>query len=103
MDALVTGGAGFIGSHVVDALLRQGYTVAVIDDLSSGQLANLRSATARGARLHRLDVRDAGAVRDVVMAERPQFVVHLAAQIDVRVSVEHPAHDADVNVLGTIA
>jgi UDP-glucose 4-epimerase len=103
MHVLVTGGAGFIGSHVVDALLELAHTVTVIDNLSTGQEANLEGALGRDARLCRLDVRDAVAIADLVLAERPTLILHLAAQIDVRVSVTDPAGDAGVNVLGTIA
>src|SRR5262249_2512719 len=103
MNALVTGGAGFIGSNLVDALLERGDRVTVIDNLSTGKRANLDPAVARGAALHEVDVRDAGAVSDVFATARPEVVFHLAAQIDVRYSVENPAGDAEANVLGTIA
>jgi UDP-glucose 4-epimerase len=96
---VVTGGAGFIGSNLVDALLARGDRVAVIDDFSSGKRANLTG----GATVHELDVRDAAGVDAVFARARPQLVFHLAAQIDVRASVEQPAQDADTNVLGTIA
>jgi UDP-glucose 4-epimerase len=102
MRALVTGGAGFIGSNLVDALLDRGDDVAVLDDLSSGSESNLAGAFERGARLHRGDIRDGDAVADVFERERPELVFHLAAQIDVRVSVARPAYDARTNVEGTI-
>jgi len=102
MDCVVTGGAGFIGSNLVDALLARGDRVTVIDDLSSGKLENLDSAIAAGVQLHRLDVCDAAAVARVFTEVRPQLVFHLAAQIDVRRSVEDPAFDAEVNVRGAI-
>jgi UDP-glucose 4-epimerase len=102
MDCLVTGGAGFIGSHVVDALVARDDRVTVVDDLSSGRRSNLADAEARGAVLHEADVRDPGALASIFAAARPEVVFHLAAQIDVRHSVEDPAHDADANVLGTI-
>ena len=102
MDCLVTGGAGFIGSNLVDALLARGDRVTVIDDLSSGKLENLSGAIEAGAQLHRLDVRDAPALADVFARVRPQLVFHLAAQIDVRRSVEDPVVDADINVGGAI-
>ena len=95
MRAIVTGGAGFIGSHVVDALLARGDEVHVLDDLSKGT----RERVAVGAELHVADIRDPDAVFDAV---RPEAVIHLAAQADVRVSVERPDLDADVNVLGTV-
>jgi UDP-glucose 4-epimerase len=102
MRCLVTGGAGFIGSNLVDALIDRGDRVAVIDDLSSGKRANLERAIRGGAELHLVDVRDAGAVARVFDAVRPEVVFHLAAQIDVRYSVADPAGDAATNVLGTI-
>jgi UDP-glucose 4-epimerase len=102
MHVLVTGGAGFIGSHIVDALLDRGDDVAIIDDLSTGRRENLAGARPRGARLHVEDIRDAAAVNQVFAAERPEVVFHLAAQADVRKSIEDPAFDAGVNVIGTI-
>ena len=102
MDCIVTGGAGFIGSNLVDALVARGDRVAVIDDLSSGRRANLEGALRLGAILHEVDVRNAAAVAGVFAAVRPTVVFHLAAQIDVRVSVDSPAVDAGANVLGTI-
>jgi UDP-glucose 4-epimerase len=99
MRILVTGGAGFIGSHTVDALIERGeYEVAVLDDLSSGKRERLDSR----ARLHQADLRDADAVRRVIAQERPEAIVHLAAQMDVRRSVSDPAFDAQVNVVGFI-
>src|SRR5437763_16355507 len=95
MRAVVTGGAGFIGSHVVDALLERGDGVHVLDDLSRGRRENVAAAAA----LHVGDIREPD---DVVDEARPDVVFHLAAQADVRVSVEQPAYDADVNVLGTL-
>jgi len=94
--AIVTGGAGFIGSHVVDALVAQGAEVAVVDSLVHGAQDNV----ATGAELHVRDIREP--LEDVFDAVRPEAVLHLAAQADVRVSVERPVEDADVNVLGTV-
>ena len=102
MDCIVTGGAGFIGSNLVDALVARGDRVAVIDDLSTGRRANLKGALRLGAILHEVDVRNAVAVAGVFAAVRPSVVFHLAAQIDVRFSVDSPAGDAGSNVLGTI-
>jgi UDP-glucose 4-epimerase len=102
--ALVTGGAGFIGSTLVDRLLAEGYQVDVVDDLSSGSLANLaeaRSQQTRRLRFHQLDVCSAQLVELVVRC-RPEVVFHLAAQADVRVSVANPVEDAQVNILGSI-
>ncbi|MHB8658438.1 MAG: NAD-dependent epimerase/dehydratase family protein [Solirubrobacteraceae bacterium] len=103
MDCVVTGGAGFIGSNLVDALLARGDRVAVLDNLSTGKRANLEGALDAGAQLHELDVRDSAALVSVFERVRPQLVFHLAAQIDVRLSVEDPGADAAANVLGTIA
>ena len=102
MRTLVTGGAGFIGSNLVDALLGRGDDVAVVDDLSTGRRSNLDGALERGAALHHADVREAAAVREIVASERPAVIFHLAAHIDVRRSVSDPASDAQVNVEGTI-
>ncbi|MGH2874933.1 MAG: NAD-dependent epimerase/dehydratase family protein, partial [Solirubrobacteraceae bacterium] len=102
MDCVVTGGAGFIGSNLVDGLLARGDRVTVIDNLSTGRRSNLDGALAAGAVLHELDVRDAAGVAAVVAAAAPEVVFHMAAQIDVRRSVDDPAFDASVNVLGTI-
>jgi len=102
MRALVTGGAGFIGSNIVDALLDRGDEVVVLDNLSTGRLSNLDDALSRGAELWKVDVRDAEAVRGAFAVTSPQVVFHLAAQIDVRHSVEAPAADGEVNVGGTI-
>jgi UDP-glucose 4-epimerase len=101
MKALVTGGAGFIGSNLVDALLARGDEVTVVDDLSTGRRENLEQALANGAALEELDIRDADAVSDVVGRTRPDAIFHLAAQIDVRKSVADPAWDARINVEGT--
>jgi UDP-glucose 4-epimerase len=95
MRAIVTGGAGFIGSHVVEALLARGDEVHVLDDLSKGRRENVAAA----AELHVADIREPDEVFD---SARPRAVFHLAAQADVRVSVEQPVLDADVNVLGTL-
>ncbi|HKR49722.1 MAG TPA: NAD-dependent epimerase/dehydratase family protein [Pseudonocardiaceae bacterium] len=102
MRAVVTGGAGFIGSHLVDALIDDGADVLVVDDLSRGLLANLEPALDRGARLAKLDVRDGFAVDEAFRSFRPELVFHLAAQIDVRTSMDEPARDAAVNVLGSV-
>ena len=104
MRALVTGGAGFIGSTLVDRLLAEGHAVDVVDDLSSGSLANLGEARAtRGYELtfHRLDIREP-AVSELVAHLRPEVVFHLAAQADVRVAVDRPVFDAEVNIIGTV-
>jgi UDP-glucose 4-epimerase len=96
--ALVTGGAGFIGSHLVDALLADGYEVCVVDDLSSGDAGNV----AAGARLHTLDITDRAALRAIVEREAPRAIFHLAAQASVVASVADPGRDCEVNVQGTL-
>ena len=96
--ALVTGGAGFIGSHVADALLARGDEVVVVDALSTGKRERVPDA----ASFEQLDIRDGAALRRLVDGFRPQAVFHLAAQADVRVSVDDPGYDADVNVRGTV-
>lgn len=103
MKALVTGGAGFIGSTLVDRLLADGWEVEAVDNLSSGKLSNLESARAAGPRFvfTERDICDAS-ITDVVAACAPDVVFHLAAQIDVRVSVADPALDARTNVVGTL-
>jgi UDP-glucose 4-epimerase len=102
MRALVTGGAGFIGSNLVDALAGRGDEVIVLDDLSSGRRENLAGAFERGVELIEADIADPAAVAAAFDAHRPEAVFHLAAQIDVRRSVADPAYDLGVNVGGTI-
>ena len=103
MRTLVTGGAGFIGSTLVDRLLAEGHDVTVVDDLSRGRLENLAGAREAGERFvfHKLNLIDPTIV-DVVADAAPEIVFHLAAQIDVRLSVEDPVYDAEVNVVGTV-
>jgi UDP-glucose 4-epimerase len=101
MNALVTGGAGFIGSHVVDALVERGDEVVVIDDLSTGRRENLAQAGGR-AELIEADITDARAISEAFERHQPELVFHLAAQIDVRRSVADPIYDLNVNVGGTL-
>ncbi len=104
MRVMVTGGAGFIGSTLVDRLLADGHEVDVVDDLSNGSLANLARARADhpdAVVFHRLDFRSTGLV-DLVTARRPEVIMHLGAQMDVRVSVARPIFDAEVNILGSL-
>jgi UDP-glucose 4-epimerase len=101
MNCLVTGGAGFIGSNLVDALLARGETVTIVDDLSTGRRGNLDRALAAGAELVECDIRDRGALTEVARRVAPRAIFHLAAQIDVRKSVADPAFDASINVGGT--
>src|SRR5918992_5785830 len=96
MRVLLTGGAGFIGSHVADHLLERGHEVAVVDDLSSGKRENVPE----GARFYEEDIRTGCA--EVFEEFRPEALSHQAAQMDVRRSVREPEFDAEVNVLGTV-
>jgi UDP-glucose 4-epimerase len=97
MKVLVTGGAGFIGSHVVDTYIDHGYEVVVVDDLSTGRMSNLNPA----ASFYQMDIRSPR-LAEVFAKERPDFVNHHAAQMNVRRSVDDPLFDADVNIRGSI-
>lgn len=94
---LVTGGAGFIGSHIVDGLIKEGYEVVVVDDLSTGKEENIH----KKAKFYKLDIQDSK-LEEIFQKEKPDFVSHHAAQKDVRVSVSDPIYDAKINILGTI-
>lgn len=96
MKVLVTGGAGFIGSHIVDALLAAGHTAVVLDNLSTGRKENLPDEVT----LHEVDICQRDAVRKVLEQERPDAVCHQAAQMSVGRSVQEPSFDAEVNILG---
>jgi UDP-glucose 4-epimerase len=98
MRVLVTGGAGFIGSHLTDALLARGDEVIVVDDLSAGRTERLDDRVT----LHKVNICDAGPFASVVSRAEPELICHLAAQIDVRVSVNAPALDTQINVVGTV-
>ena len=95
MKIVITGGAGFIGSHIADAYVAAGHAVTVIDDLSSGHAENVP----KGVRLEKLDIRSPEAAR-VIADVRPDVLNHHAAQMNVRVSVDRPGYDADINILG---
>jgi UDP-glucose 4-epimerase len=98
MRALITGGAGFIGSHLLDRLLVDGHTVTVVDNLSSGHRDRIPDAVP----LHVVDITDTTAVTDIITTSQPEVIYHLAAQISVRHSVTDPQHDTTANVLGTL-
>ena len=102
MKAVVTGGAGFIGSNLVDALLEHGDEVVIVDNLTTGKRDNVEQALANGARLVEADIRDGEALRDLFVEVKPDVVFHFAAQIDVRKSVADTPLDAMINVVGTI-
>src|SRR6266571_4991647 len=97
MKILITGGAGFIGSHIVDRLVQEGYEVVVVDNLSTGKRRNVN----RAAKFYRSDIRSWWLER-VFRRERPVIVCHHAAQMDVRRSVRDPVFDAETNILGTL-
>lgn len=98
MKVLVTGGAGFIGSHIVDALIEQGHEAVVVDDMSTGARGNLNPR----AQLYEVSITDTGALAEVFERERPQIVNHHAAQTSVRHSMADPSYDAQVNIVGSI-
>ena len=98
MRVLVTGGAGFIGSHLADAFLARGDEVIVVNDLSTGRAGRLDEQ----AGLHKLSITDAVSLGEIVRGTRPELICHLAAHVNVRTSVDAPAQDAQVNVLGTV-
>ncbi|RJQ18361.1 MAG: SDR family oxidoreductase [Nitrospiraceae bacterium] len=98
MKVIVTGGAGFIGSHIVDELINNEYEVVVIDDLSTGREENINGK----AKFYKLDIRNTAGLEEIFRNEKPDYVTHQAAQKDVRVSVSDPVYDAEINILGTI-
>jgi UDP-glucose 4-epimerase len=98
VKVLVTGGAGFIGSHVCDAFIAKGAEISVVDDLSSGRPGRLP----KGAVLYRQDILDANHLTGLIREIGPELICHLAAQVDVRASVADPAADAAINVVGTV-
>ena len=97
-SVLITGGAGFIGSNLTDALLAEGRECHVVDNLSNGKAIRV----ADEAELHQLDIREADLLATLVERTKPATIFHLAAQADVRRALEDPVYDADVNVIGTI-
>jgi len=107
MKILVTGGAGFIGSHLVDKLIKNGHKVVVVDNLSTGKRENLnpaffkKSGAGTKAKFYKIDI-CSPQISQIFKKERPKIVYHLAAQIDVRKSTENPVKDAKINILGTL-
>ncbi len=97
MKLLVTGGAGFIGSHLVDALIAEGHDVVVVDDLSAGKMENVNPA----ATFHKLDICDPS-LADLIHESKPDAIYHQAAHVNLRRSVEEPGYDARINILGSI-
>jgi UDP-glucose 4-epimerase len=103
MKILITGGAGFIGSHLVDACVLRGDIVYVLDNLSTGLLGNIQSHIVEGnISFREADIRDAEKMQEIFAEIQPDLVFHLAAQINVRESIRNPAHDVEVNILGTL-
>lgn len=98
MKVLITGGAGFIGSHIVDAYIKAGHQVIVVDNLSSGRLENINPK----ATFYQADINNYWEIEEIFLAERPELVNHHAAQISIDTSVKNPIYDATVNILGTV-
>jgi len=98
MRILVTGGAGFIGSHVADAVLQKGHEVVIVDDLSSGRRENVPQA----ARFVQLDIRDGKKLAELIAEFKPEIITHQAAQTSVSVSTREPVRDAEINIIGSI-
>jgi len=98
MKVLITGGAGFIGSNIADALVENGHDVIIVDNLSSGKKKNIPEK----AKFYKIDITDGNLVDTIIKKEKPDVIDHHAAQIDVRKSVEDPAYDARVNVIGAL-
>jgi len=98
MNVLVTGGAGFIGSHVVDKLIENGYGVIVVDNLSSGKVENLN----RNALFYEQSIEDEEMMERIFSLHRPEYVFHLAAQASVAISVREPVRDAETNIIGSL-
>jgi len=97
LKIIITGGAGFIGSNTVDGLIEAGYKVVVIDNLSTGKKENINN----NAVFYQADIRDKG-IKEIFSKEKPDMVIHNAAQISVRLSVDEPVLDADINILGSL-
>jgi UDP-glucose 4-epimerase len=98
MRVLITGGAGFIGSHITDLLIKQGYEITIIDNLSTGKIENLNPRV----RFYKEDLRNFQKIKEIFQNSNPEIVYHLAAQIDVRKSVENPIEDAEINILAAL-
>lgn len=98
MKVLVTGGAGFIGSHIVDYLIKNKHEAVVVDNLSTGKEENINAASV----FYRVDITDYKSLEKVFIIEKPDYIMHLAAQISIQNSIINPAFDADTNIIGTI-
>ena len=101
MKILISGGAGFIGSHIVDAYLERGDQVVIVDDLSSGSKANIENALNKGAVLYECSIQSPE-VKEIFEKEKPELLNHHAAQKSVRDSVNNPVKDADINLIGLL-
>lgn len=103
MKILITGGAGFIGSHIVDACVERGDTVFIVDNLSTGQRANITHHDSNtSVHFREVDIRDREPIQELFAEIQPEVVYHLAAQINVRESIQNPTNDIEVNILGTL-
>ncbi len=104
MKILITGGAGFIGSHIVDACVQRGYEVSIIDNLSTGQRQNIAQHEANtSVRFFEADICDEHRMKEIFQMTQPDVVFHLAAQINVRHSIQDPYNCAQINILGTLS
>ena len=104
MKILITGGAGFIGSHIVDACVQRGYSVAIIDNLSTGQRANIAHHEGNASvHFYEADICDTNRMQEIFQIVQPEAVFHLAAQVNVRHSIQDPQNCAQVNIQGTLS
>ena len=104
MKILITGGAGFIGSHIVDVCVQRGYSVTIIDNLSTGQRANIAHHKHNTfVHFYETDICDTARMQEIFQTVQPEVVFHLAAQINVRESIKNPSYDIKVNIGGTLS
>lgn len=104
MKILITGGAGFIGSHIVDTCVQRGYSVAIIDNLSTGQRVNIAHHEGNASvHFYEADICDTTRMQEIFTEVHPDVVFHLAAQVNVRHSIQDPHNCAQINVLGTLS